>query len=210
MLYFKALREGLSALPPADPATRQVIDQLAHVSGWGAMHKELQRIDPVTADRIEPGDAQRIQRALEVYYLSGEPMSRLLAIGRNRQALAPMLAIALEPSDRAVLHMRIERRFGQMLESGLTAEVQRLRETFSLSASLPSMRAVGYRQVWQYLEGGLTVAGLREAAVAATRQLAKRQLTWLRAMHDVQRFDCVSNHLDTRVEQFLSTRLSAR
>jgi tRNA dimethylallyltransferase len=207
MLYFKALREGLASLPPASADVRLVIDTMAQESGWEALHSELARVDPETAARLAPTDAQRIQRALEVYYVSGQPMSTLLAAGRSAPPQIRMLALALEPGDRALLHQRIARRFEDMLELGLIGEVRRLRERFALSPSLPSMRAVGYRQTWQYLEGELALAGLRETGIAATRQLAKRQLTWLRAMQDVERFDCLADDLPEQVEAFIRSRL---
>jgi tRNA dimethylallyltransferase len=207
MLYFKALREGLSHLPPADPNVRLVIDTMAQESGWDALHAELERIDPETAARLEPADSQRIQRALEVYYLTGRPLSVLQAEGRSQPPPYRMIALALEPSDRAGLHERIAQRFEEMLELGLIGEVRRLRERFGLSPSLPSMRAVGYRQVWQYLDQELGLAELREQGIAATRQLAKRQLTWLRAMTDVQRFDCLADDLAWQVEGYLESAL---
>jgi tRNA dimethylallyltransferase len=207
MLYFKALREGLARLPPANPDVRLVIDTMAQGSGWEALHAELARVDPETAARLAPTDAQRIQRALEVYYVTGQPMSALLAAGRSAPPEVRMLALALEPSERAQLHQRIAQRFEDMLELGLIGEVRRLRERFALSPSLPSMRAVGYRQTWQYLEGELSLGGLRETGIAATRQLAKRQLTWLRAMQDVERFDCLAGDLQEQVEAFVRSRL---
>lgn len=199
MLYFKALTEGLSTLPAADPQLRAQIDARARVLGWPALHAELARIDPDTAARLEPGDAQRIQRALEVCQLAGEPMSALLRQARGRSSAARLLGIALEPGDRSVLHARIAVRFDEMLERGLVDEVVRLRERHALDATLPSMRSVGYRQVWQYLDGAFGPAMLREKGIAATRQLAKRQLTWLRSMHDVVRFDCLAPDLTGRV-----------
>jgi len=199
MLYFSALRQGLSHLPPADPDVRRVIDAMAADSGWPALHQELARVDPASAARLHPGDAQRIQRALEVYYLSGEPMSAHLARGRSAAPPYRLIALALEPGARAALHERIAQRFEAMLELGLIGEVRRLRETYDLNPSLPSMRAVGYRQVWQYLDGEYSLAGLREKGVAATRQLAKRQLTWLRAMQEVTRFDCLAEDLVEQV-----------
>jgi tRNA dimethylallyltransferase len=207
MLYFKALREGLSRLPAADAGVRMVIDTMARDSGWPVLHDELARIDPDTAARLEPTDAQRIQRALEVFYLTGEPMSALLARGRSAPAPYRLTALALEPSERGVLHARIETRFEEMLEMGLIGEVRRLREHFALSPDLPSMRTVGYRQVWQYLDGELSLSGLRSTAVAATRQLAKRQLTWLRATPDVERFDCLAPDLPARVADYVARQL---
>jgi tRNA dimethylallyltransferase len=208
MLYFKALQEGLSHLPPADPNTRLVIDTMAQDSGWAVLHAELERIDAATAARLQPTDAQRIQRALEVYYLTGQTMSALIARGRTSGPPYRMLAIALEPSDRAVLHERIEQRFEIMLELGLIGEVRRLRESFDLNPSLPSMRAVGYRQVWQYLDGEFGLTALREKGVAATRQLAKRQLTWLRSWEGVARFDCLAENLNDQVVEHLRKELS--
>jgi len=207
MLYFKALKEGLSQLPAADSATRLAIDAMAEISGWPALHAELERLDPTTAARLQPTDAQRIQRALEVYYLSGQPLSALVAHGREGAAAYRTIAIALEPSQRTVLHERIERRFELMLELGLIAEVRKLRERFDLNASLPSMRAVGYRQVWQHLEGKFDLAALREKGTAATRQLAKRQLTWLRSWVHAHRFDCLAETVTEQVESYLAARL---
>jgi tRNA dimethylallyltransferase len=199
MLYFNALKQGLSNLPPADTTVRLVIDAMAAESGWPALHQELERVDPDSAARLEPGDAQRIQRALEVFYLTGEPMSAHLARGRSAAPPFRLIALALEPSVRATLHERIAQRFEAMLELGLIGEVRRLREEYDLNPSLPSMRAVGYRQVWQYLDGEFGLAGLREKGMAATRQLAKRQLTWLRSMQQVQRFDCLAEDLVDQV-----------
>ena len=207
MLYFKALRDGLSELPAADSHTRAVIDAMAGASGWPALHAELSRIDPITAARLKPTDAQRIQRALEVYYLTGQPLSALIAQHRPSVPKRRTIPIALEPSDRAVLHQRIEQRFEVMLELGLIGEVRRLRERFDLNPSLPSMRAVGYRQVWQHLDGKFGLGTLRAKAVAATRQLAKRQLTWLRSWNDAQRFDCLAADLRGQVEAYVGRQL---
>jgi len=181
MLYFKALREGLSALPSADPALRARIDARAAQRGWPALHAELARVDPATAARLKTADAQRIQRALEVYELSGRPLSALQG-ARESSGIADQQAFALVPSDRAELHRRIAERFDAMLAAGLIDEVRSLRSRFALRADMPSMRCVGYRQVWQFLEGECDRATLRARGVAATRQLAKRQLTWLRSM----------------------------
>jgi tRNA dimethylallyltransferase len=207
MLYFKALQEGLSPLPPADPSTRAAIDAMAEGSGWPALYAELERIDPITAARLEPTDAQRIQRALEVYYLTGQPLSALIARGRSSPVPYRTIPIALEPSERTILHERIARRFEAMLELGLIEELRRLRERFELDASLPSMRAVGYRQVWQYLDGGFGLAALREKGFAATRQLAKRQLTWLRSWGDARRFDCLADDLAAQIEAYLTEKI---
>jgi tRNA dimethylallyltransferase len=183
MLYFKALTEGLSALPPADPEVRAELDRQAAEEGWPALHAELARVDPATASRLAPTDAQRIQRALEVHRLSGVPLSALQGKRESPadEALGPTVPIALLPPSRAELHAAIARRFQAMLDAGLVDELRRLRERHSLTPDLPSMRCVGYRQSWQYLEGAIDASQLRETGIAATRQLAKRQLTWLRS-----------------------------
>jgi len=205
MLYFTALTRGLADLPPADPSIRAEIDERAARIGWPGLHAELARLDPATAARLEPTDAQRIQRALEVQRLSGRPISELQA-GRAAPALPfEALAIALEPSDRGVLHARIAERFDAMLRAGLVEEVRGLKRRYALHAALPSMRAVGYRQVWETLEGDKPEATLPARGAAATRQLAKRQLTWLRAMQGVpggtlERFDCLRPDLAAAVE----------
>lgn len=180
MLYFKALTEGLSDLPRADAAVRAAIDAQAAREGWPALHGELARIDPATAARLEPTDAQRIQRALEVHRLSGRPLS-VLQGQRVASALGPAIRLALVPPDRARLHEAIARRFDAMLAQGLVDELRALRARYALAPELPSMRCVGYRQAWDFLEGRTDAAQLRAAGVAATRQLAKRQLTWLRS-----------------------------
>ena len=184
MLYFKALREGLAPLPPADADTRLQIDQEAAAQGWPAMHDALGRVDPETAARLAPADGQRIQRALEVWRLTGRPLSSWHQAGRHDTAPrveASWPLVSLEPRSRAWLHARIEARFDAMLHDGLVQEVQVLRARGDLHPGLPSMRCVGYRQAWQALESG-AMDSLREAGIAATRQLAKRQLTWLRSI----------------------------
>jgi tRNA dimethylallyltransferase len=180
MLYFKALTEGLSSLPRADPATRERLDARAAAEGWPALHAELARVDPATARRLPPTDSQRIQRALEVYYVTGSPISALQG-RRDAAAVGPTLAVALVPPDRTVLHDAITRRFDAMLVAGLVDELRALRATYALAPTMPSMRCVGYRQAWQFLEGAIDAEGLRASGIAATRQLAKRQLTWLRS-----------------------------
>jgi len=177
MLYFKALFDGLDVLPEADPAVRTDIDARAAHAGWPALHAELAAIDPVTAARLAPNDSQRIQRALEVHRVSGRPLSTWHSAP---DGLTPPL-IALEPSDRAWLHARIGERFAAMLDAGFVDEVRRLRARTDLHADLPSMRAVGYRQAWSALDDD-DLDSLATKATAATRQLAKRQLTWLRSM----------------------------
>ena len=200
MLYFKALREGLSDLPQADPELRAEMEARAKVEGWPALHAELAKVDPETAARLKPNDSQRIQRALEIHALTGEPMSSLL--GRQQAEVIPyrVLPIALMPSDRAVLHQRIADRFDLMLKQGLVEEVEGLRSHYALTANMPSMRCVGYRQVWECLEGELSCQELRDRGIFATRQLAKRQMTWLRSMPDAVVMDCVASDLARRVQ----------
>ena len=195
MMYFKGLNEGLDDLPTADAAIREQLEQDAARLGWPALHERLREVDPITAARLAPNDAQRINRALEIYQLSGKPMSSLLS-GRGKLDLPfSLLPLALEPSDRAVLHGRIATRFEQMLgqrdDAGLVAEVAGLRARGDLQPNLPSMRCVGYRQTWDYLDGTIDRPTLRDTGIIATRQLAKRQLTWLRAMPERIVFDCI-------------------
>ncbi|MFO1198848.1 MAG: tRNA (adenosine(37)-N6)-dimethylallyltransferase MiaA [Burkholderiaceae bacterium] len=192
MLYAKALAEGLHALPPADPALRARLELEAVRDGWPALHRRLAQLDPDTAARLEPNDAQRIQRALEIHALTGVPMSALLARAPRADPGGRWLRIALEPSDRGVLHQRIATRLARMLDDGLVDEVERLRSRPGVHAGLPSMRCVGYRQVWEWLDGRYDRATMIERAVAATRQLAKRQLTWLRSMPDRAVVDCLA------------------
>lgn len=195
MLYVKALLEGLDDIPAASPELRAMLDARAASEGWPAMHAELARVDPLTAARLPPNDAQRIQRALEVWHTTGRPISafqrRHHAESADASAPAtppPGLLLSLEPANRAWLHARIDLRFAQMMEQGLIEEVQRLRQRPDLHLSLPSIRCVGYRQVWEALDQGLDPAdpkvraAMAERGAAATRQLAKRQITWLRAM----------------------------
>jgi tRNA dimethylallyltransferase len=181
MLYFKALLEGLSALPPADFAVRARLEARATREGWPVLHAELARVDPAAAARIRATDAQRIQRALEVFELTGRPLSRIQGARLSAEALGPALPIALIPSDRARLHAAIAERFDAMLAAGLVAELRGLIARYALAPDLPSMRCVGYRQAWEFIDGVIDAATLRERGIAATRQLARRQLTWLRA-----------------------------
>lgn len=188
-LYFSALLEGLSELPEADPAQRAAIAAEAAERGWPALHAELARVDPAAGTRIKPGDSQRITRALEVWRLTGRPISEWQKAAGPRRFPFRVLRLVLAPADRAVLHERIERRFDQMLAEGFLDEVRRLRADPRLHPDLPSMRAVGYRQAWAHLEGRTDATTFREQAIAATRQLAKRQLTWLRARPEALWFD---------------------
>lgn len=190
MLYFKALFEGLSALPAADAEVRAEIEAEAAAQGWPALHAQLAQVDPVTAARLAPNDAQRVQRALEVFRLSGRPLSAWHASGASAPALQPDLFLSLEPVDRGWLHERIARRFDAMLDAGFLDEVRALRARGDLHAGLPSMRCVGYRQAWEALEGAWPLASVRERGIAATRQLAKRQLTWLRSLPGRQVIAC--------------------
>ncbi|MCX7172090.1 MAG: tRNA (adenosine(37)-N6)-dimethylallyltransferase MiaA [Proteobacteria bacterium] len=199
MLYFKALREGLAELPQADAGLRAEIDAAAAAHGWPALHAELARLDPATAARLKPTDAQRIQRALEVVRLSGQPLDALFAAQRAVPLPYRVLALALVPQDRAVLHRRIAARFAGMLAAGLVEEVENLRQKYRLEAGLPAMRCVGYRQVCEMLEGRLPQAELPERGVYATRQFAKRQLTWLRSMRDIEPFDPLDGDGSVRV-----------
>jgi tRNA dimethylallyltransferase len=208
MLYFKALREGLSALPQADAAVRAGLDARAARDGWPALHAELARVDPATAARLSPYDSQRIQRALEVHAVSGRPLSALHGARERARDVDPVLVVALAPTDRAALHAAIARRFDAMLDAGLVDEVRDLRARFRLIAQMPSMRCVGYRQAFEFLDGHGDMRALRERGIAATRQLAKRQLTWLRSM-DVEPIDGfaggVAATVATRVAQALGS-----
>lgn len=183
MLYFKSLREGLDDLPPADPALRKKLDEEAAQYGVPYLHARLATLDPVTAERLPPNDSQRIQRALEVIALTGQPMSALFAKKEKEELPFDLLPLALEPSDRKVLHDKIAQRFEMMLANNqFEDEVNTLRARGDLHLGLPSMRCVGYRQMWEYLDGMYDKDTMKEKGIIATRQLAKRQITWLRAM----------------------------
>lgn len=188
-LYFRALLQGLSDMPQADPALRAAIASEAAERGWAALHEALSRIDPPAAARIKPGDAQRIQRALEVFRASGTPISQWQQAARRRPLPFRVLKLVVAPPDRAVLHARIAQRFDQMIADGLLDEVRRLAADPRLHPELPSMRAVGYRQALEHLAQGTPLESLRERGIFATRQLAKRQLTWLRGELDARWFD---------------------
>jgi len=190
MLYYKGLADGLDDLPGADPALRAQLDEEASRIGWPAMHARLAQVDPETAARLKPADSQRIQRALEIHALAGKPMSELLALREKEELPFGLVSFALEPSDRAWLHERIARRFDIMLDSGFLDEVKTLRARGDLHLGLPSIRCVGYRQAWEYLDGTIDYAAMRETGIIATRQLCKRQLTWLRSMPERIVIDC--------------------
>lgn len=193
MLYFKVLQGGLSDLPQANEAVRTALLAEAAQHGWPDLHARLAHIDAETAARLEPNDAQRIQRALEVHILTGKSLAQHFRDGRAAELPYRLLKIALMPSDRAVLHQRIADRFDSMLAHGLLQEVGRLRRDYpTLNLSMPSMRCVGYRQVWQHQDGEFDLATLREKSIAATRQLAKRQMTWIRGMHNITFMDCTN------------------
>jgi tRNA dimethylallyltransferase len=185
MLYLKALREGIAAMPPADSRIRDKILAEATKVGWSAVHDRLQTVDPIAAARIKPTDRQRLQRALEVHELTGETITQLHAKGQKGMA-NQLVEVAIVPEERSELHQKIAERFDDMLDRGFVDEVNSLRSRFELDAALPAMKAVGYRQVWQYLEGELDAAAMREKGIVATRQLAKRQFTWLRSFASVR------------------------
>ncbi len=210
MLYFKALREGLSELPQADAAVRAAIEAEAREKGWPALHAELARIDPLVAARLKPGDAQRIQRAIEVFRITGKPLSALQGARVVAPAQHRFVQLALVPAERALLHRRIEARFDAMLAAGLVEELVALRRKCGLHAGLPAMRCVGYRQAWEYLEGAYDRAALRERGIYATRQLAKRQLTWLRGMQEPEVFDCCAPDLAARALRYLDDKVRLR
>ncbi|MFT4433689.1 tRNA (adenosine(37)-N6)-dimethylallyltransferase MiaA [Caballeronia sp. 15715] len=191
MLYYMALTRGLNDLPEANPEMRAALDEEAARDGWPALHARLAAIDPDTAARLAPNDSQRIQRALEVFMLTGRTLSVILKDPKRSQESEPeFVPISLEPSDRSVLHRRIEKRFDDMLKAGLIEEVEALRARGDLTPAMPSMRCVGYRQVWEYLDRTIDYATMRDKGVFATRQLCKRQLTWLRSIENRRIMDC--------------------
>ncbi|KXU90965.1 tRNA dimethylallyltransferase [Paraburkholderia monticola] len=208
MLYYKALTQGLNDLPGADAEVRASLDADAARDGWPALHERLAAIDPLTAARLAPNDSQRIQRALEVFMLSGQPMSTLLAAPARLDDAASawrFVPVALEPSERGVLHARIEQRFDAMLAHGFVDEVVKLRARGDLLPEMSSMRCVGYRQVWEYLDGATDYRTMRDKGIFATRQLCKRQLTWLRSMPERQVVDCCDPHATARVVELIET-----
>ena len=218
MLYFKALFDGIDDMPPADPAVRARLEAQAAEQGWPALHAELARVDPVTAARLAPADSQRIQRALEVWLISGQPISHFHTTKKRATSADPISATALftlEPDDRAWLHERIARRFDTMLAEGFVDEVRALRARGDLHPDLPSIRCVGYRQAWEALDAQaaagpgapLDLAGLRERGIAATRQLAKRQITWLRSMPHRHTIACDQPDATARLVQAVLHRL---
>jgi len=206
MLYFRALLQGLDDLPRADAALRKKLEAEAAARGWPALHAELAAVDPVTAARLAPNDSQRIGRALEIFRLTGKPMSAQLDRAQSELPYR-VLQLALIPSDRAVLHQRIAARFDAMLAEGLLEEVKTLRRSDALTPDLPAMRAVGYRQAWACLDGEIDSKELREQGIAATRQLAKRQLTWLRSWPDAVVLDCLADDLESQAMALVERHL---
>lgn len=208
MLYFRVLRDGLANMPHADPEVRAEIEKLAGEQGWEAVHKQLAAVDPESAARIHPNDPQRIQRALEVYRISGKTMTSLHAQMKAKQdSELPynLHFFAIQPEDRGVLHGQIETRFRQMLNEGLVDEVQALRSRGDLDHQLPSMKSVGYRQVWQHLDGEMDYDAMVEKSIIATRQLAKRQLTWLRSWPNMQSLSNSSTQSVQHVLKYMDT-----
>ena len=209
MLYFKALRDGLDDLPSADLALRSQLDMEITRHGTAALHARLRELDSITAERLNPNDTQRVQRAMEIILLSGQPMSSQLDKADKPELPFELMSLALEPSDRKVLHERIAQRFDVMLSAkpGLIEETAALKQRSDLHIGLPSIRCVGYRQAWDYLDGKINRDNLREMGIAATRQLAKRQLTWLRSMPDRQVIDCLSSNPTEQILSLVTARL---
>ena len=213
MLYFKALFDGIDDMPPANPTVRARLEAQAAAQGWPALHAELARVDPTTAARLAPADSQRIQRALEVWQVSGRPLSSFHTTKSGATSASPVSARAifsLEPQDRAWLHARIAQRFDTMLAAGFMDEVQQLRARGDLHPDLPSMRCVGYRQAWESLDGLHPLSTLRERGIAATRQLAKRQITWLRSMPQRHAIACDQPNATSALVQAVQHHLDAR
>ncbi len=204
MMYFKALRDGLNNLPAADPEIRKALEARAAAEGWPAMHDWLKTIDPLTAQRLSPNDSQRVGRALEIWQISGQPMSALLGATQPADEPVATITVSLEPLERSLLHARIAERFDQMLELGLVTEVQALHARGDLHPGLPSIRCVGYRQLWSMLAGELDLKQAREHAISATRQLAKRQITWLRSQPNRHLIDACSPNAIDQVVQTIS------
>ncbi|MHB1948644.1 MAG: tRNA (adenosine(37)-N6)-dimethylallyltransferase MiaA [Gammaproteobacteria bacterium] len=208
MLYFRALQQGLSDLPAANSELRAKLTAEAGGQGWPALHERLEKVDPIAAQRIHPHDSQRIQRALEVFELTGKNLTTWQQENRTLPANYHIINLAVSPQDRAILHERIALRFKQMLAEGFVDEVRGLFNRGDLSIDMPSMRSVGYRQVWEYLLNKITYAQMQEKGIIATRQLAKRQLTWLRSWPDVIWFDSEAHDLVPDVCNFVSSRLN--
>lgn len=210
MLYFRALRRGLAHMPAADPQTRAEIDREAGERGWPALHRDLTAIDPRAASRIQPNDAQRIQRALEVFRLTGKPLTELHATGQPPAPHVRFFAYAWVPSERERLYAGIEARFRRMMEEGLLEEVRRLYERGDLHSDLPAIRSVGYRQLWEHLQGEEPLDSAVQRAIFATRHLARRQLIWLRSEGDVHWIDALDSAADAQMVQAIGSVLNER
>lgn len=206
MLYFRALQKGLSDMPSADPELREKIRLEGEKNSWPVMHARLEKIDPQAAQRIHPHDAQRIQRALEVFELTGKNISTWQQENPELPSHFHIYNLAVAPQDRAILHARIAERFEEMLQEGLVEEVRQLFDRKSLTLDTPAIRSVGYRQVWQFLQGDLTFDEMREKGIIATRQLAKRQLTWLRSWPNVKWFDSEAPDLFEQVVTYIESQ----
>lgn len=204
IMYFRSLQFGLSELPPANQEIRARLAAIGTASGWEYLHQKLAEIDPQSADKIHPNDPQRLQRALEVYELTGVTLSAWHANSKDETPKRNLLNIGLFPEDRADLHHKIAIRFEQMLAEGLVEEVEHLRQRWTLTSSMPAMRCIGYRQIWSYLEGEINKKEMSDQATAATRQLAKRQLTWLRHYPNVQLIDTCKVSLNGIIKQIIS------
>jgi tRNA dimethylallyltransferase len=209
MLYFRALRRGLAEMPQADAEVRREIDAQGAALGWPAMHAQLAAIDPVAAARIQPRDAQRIQRALEVHRLTGVTLTALHAAAKPQRAALSFIAYAWSPGDRSRLYDAIDRRFHRMMEEGLLMEVRRLYERGDLHAALPAIRSVGYRQLWEHFANGVSLESAIQAAILATRHLARRQLIWLRSEHELHWVDALEADARARIERSISSALAA-
>ncbi|ETX10353.1 tRNA delta(2)-isopentenylpyrophosphate transferase [Marinomonas ushuaiensis DSM 15871] len=207
MMYFNALQKGLAEMPNANLALRAEIEQEALIKGWAALHEELQKIDPDAALRIHPNDPQRLQRALEVYRLTGKSMTQLWSEQSSVSLPFDMINMAVMPQERSVLHERIEQRFYEMMEQGFLAEVEGLYHRGDLSVDMPSMRCVGYRQLWQYLNGDDLLEDAIFKGIVASRQLAKRQLTWLRGWEELMVFDSLSKDLVPEALNYIESRI---
>jgi len=214
MLYFKALREGLADLPQADAGLRAAIAADAQARGWPALHTELAQLDPDTAARLAPTDSQRIQRALEILRLTGEPLGAIFARQKQEVPSFRFLSVALMATDRALLHEHIAARFDEMLAAGLVGEVEDLRSRYRLDLGLPSMRSVGYRQVWEMLEGAIPAIELRNRGIYATRQFAKRQITWLNSwrntVNNFRDYDCADPLSQAKIMQMVENHIAGK
>jgi len=207
MLYFHVLQQGLAELPVADQAIRDSLTAEAQTLGWVALHERLAKIDPLAAQRIHPNDPQRIQRALEIYLVTGQPATQWFNAHNNYELPYHVVNLALYPQDRAKLHQRIAQRFQLMLQQGFVEEVAQLHQRGDLHADLPAIRAVGYRQIWDYLTNVLTYAEMQERGIIATRQLAKRQMTWLKSWKNLALFDCDETSKLAKISTFLTEKI---